>query len=122
MSNECFKVEAPGCDPLLFRRFISKTTDRLLESAIFNQMATMDLAPRCLYQDKETRIESFFEGRPLTIWELRNPKLSEMIMQKVCDFHHACRDTAQQIRPLNRERLALDVAIQDWGTAAKTKL
>jgi hypothetical protein len=29
--------------------------------------------PELHFQNKEYRIEGFFEGRPLTIWEMRNP-------------------------------------------------
>jgi len=58
----------------------------------------------------------------LTIWELRNPFLSKLIIQKMCDFHHGCREAAQAIRPLDPKNLAVDVAINDWGTQAKAKL
>jgi hypothetical protein len=43
--------------------------------------------PKMFFQNKKFRIEEFFEGRPLTLWEMRNPMIFENFARKICDFN-----------------------------------
>lgn len=41
------------------------------------------------YESNEVfRIEEFLEGRPLTFLELRNPFVSQTLMEKICDINN----------------------------------
>ena len=88
LSNACFRVELtpqsveqlktegkPMPDPalLLYRRFEQELTDRRIEQAIFATKSEDGSGPKLYFQDNEYRIEGFFEGRPISIWEMRNP-------------------------------------------------
>lgn len=43
--------------------------------------------PKMYFQNTEYRIEEFFEGRPLTIWEMRNPMVAAKVAKMLCDFN-----------------------------------
>ena len=50
-------------------------------------MSDQNLGPKLYFQNDEYRIESFFEGRPLTIWELRNPTVMRLLAKATFDFN-----------------------------------
>ena len=77
MSNAVYKVYINDAalshvEPqvLLYRKFECDFIDRNREHIIFKMMSDNKLGPELHYQDDEYRIESFFNGRPLTIWEM----------------------------------------------------
>jgi hypothetical protein len=91
LSNDCYRVEsahaAANPNVVFYRKFLTKTADRQMEAVIFKNASEKSGGPVCLYQCERFRIETFFKGRPLSIWELRSPCLARLIMQKICDFH-----------------------------------
>ena len=55
-------------------------------------------------------MESYFEGRPLSIWEMRNPffmlKFADMIFQY--NFNPHLHAAAQKVVPLDKDNLYID--------------
>lgn len=87
-------------------------------------MSDQGLGPKCLFYNDEYRIESFFEGRPISIWEMRSPVILNQILNCLVDFNFN-KDCVAKIaahRPLDNQNLAIDVAIKEWGPAVKARL
>ena len=63
--------------------------DRATEAAYFQCMSDSGLGPKLIAYDPDLlyRIEEFFEGRPLTIWELRNPVMMQSYAKAVFNMH-----------------------------------
>ena len=87
-------------------------------------MSEAGLGPKLIYGCSDYRIESFFEGRPLTIWELRNPVVMEETVKSLFAMHNNQRliDSIEEIIPKQPSRLGIDVAIEEWGPAVITKI
>lgn len=94
-SNAVFKVHIKdGLYPditeyrtLLYRRYEQELCDKRIEQAIFKAMSDDGSGPKMFFQNDKFRIEEFFEGRPLTLWEMRNPLIFENFAKKICDFN-----------------------------------
>jgi hypothetical protein len=50
-------------------------------------MSDGNLGPKMFFQNDKFRIEEFFEGRPITLWEMRNPMIFGNFAGKICDFN-----------------------------------
>ena len=92
LSNACYRVElreSEGVEPrvLLYRKFECEIVDKQIEATVFKAMSDSGLGPKLVFQNSEYRIESFFDGRPLTIWELRNPVIMDRYVQAIFDMH-----------------------------------
>lgn len=102
LSNACFRVEftkaflnklkesgkqAPETKVVLYRRFEQILTDKRVEQAVFLTKSEDGTGPKLYFQDKEYRVEGFFEGRPLSIWEMRNPLIYKKYGEMICDFN-----------------------------------
>lgn len=92
LSNACYKVqlldtikiddtEVPR--KLLYRKFENEVIDKKIEELIFRSMAEKGFGPKFIYQDSKYRIEEFIEGRPLSVWELRNPHMRQLFVKAV---------------------------------------
>jgi len=94
-SNACFKVsikedlhpEVSETRAVLYRRYEQQIIDKKIEQAIFGAMSENGTGPKMFFQNDVFRIEGFFEGRPITIWEMRNPVVSSSLAQQLCDFN-----------------------------------
>jgi len=49
----------------------------------------------CLLPNNEFRLKTFFKGRPLSIRELRNPRLAKLVKKNMWDFHNTTFITVQ---------------------------
>ena len=95
LSNACFRVWPKDESQLqlgvprvlLYRRFEQDLTDRRIEQAIFSVKSEQGTGPKLYYQNDTYRIESFFEGRPLSIWEMRNPLIQENYAKLMVDYN-----------------------------------
>lgn len=98
--------------------------NKQVESSLFEGMSEAGLGPKLMYGCATFRIEGFFDGRPLTIWELRNPVVMEEVVSAIFEFHHNNRaiDAIQAIIPMQRDRLGIDTAIDEWGPAVITRI
>ena len=103
MSNACYKVELAKDIPLtdkavprtlLYRKFECKIVDRQVEATIFQRMSDAGLGPQMYFQNEHYRIEGFFEGRPLTIWELRNPFFTQKFVETLFQLHEKSGNAA----------------------------
>ena len=92
LSNACYRVtfrDYAGEDRvLLYRKFESKVSNKEIEAIIFKYMSDQSLGPKLIFQNSNYRLEQFFNGRPLTIWEMRNPALMKFFARAIFKFHH----------------------------------
>jgi len=95
LSNACFRVKIKDDvakninEPrtLLYRRFEQELTDRRIEEAIFRTKSDDGSGPKLYFMNSEYRIEGFFEGRPISIWEMRNPLIYLEYARFICDYN-----------------------------------
>ena len=85
--GHCLEIEDPQTRTILYRRFELDLTDKRIEQAIFLTKSEDGTGPKLHHQAKEYRIEGFFHGRPLTIWELGNPMVYKAYANMICDFN-----------------------------------
>ena len=72
------------------------------------------MGPILIHSQDEYRIESFFEGRPLSIWEMRNPFFMSLVANALCDYNF--NRTARGLMPkLDENKLEIDKAIKEWA-------
>ena len=62
--------------------------DKQVEATIFACMSAKKLGPHLVFQNDAYRIESFFEGRPLSVWEMRNPVIMEATVKEIFKMHN----------------------------------
>lgn len=132
LSNACFRVELtpgateklkaegkqlPEISVLLYRRFEQDLTDKRIEQAIFESKSEDGTGPPLYFQNKEYRIEGFFEGRPISIWEMRNPMIYLKYAEIICDydFDKKAQEKIQQINPMDKGKLFVHQVIWEWG-------
>ena len=72
----------------LYRKFTGSGGDREIEEVVFRRMSESGLGPRLVFSSNEYRIEHFFAGRPLTIWEMKNPTIMKLMAEAIYSFHH----------------------------------
>ena len=92
LSNACYKVSTKdgiSADPpvLLFRKFEQELTDRRIEQAIFQTKSDDGTGPKLFFTDGTYRIEGFFHGRPISIWEMRNASIFLNYAEMICDYN-----------------------------------
>ena len=110
MSNAVYKVSlidgrAIEPDTLLYRKFLCEVVDKRVEAAIFESMSDQGLGPKLIFRCDEYRIEGFFHGRPLTIWEARNPLMMKYVAKAIFEFNfnQDAMDRVLALKPINRE-------------------
>ena len=77
-----------------------------------------------IYQDSTYRIEHFFDGRPVTIWELRNPFIAKKIIQAIVNFQYksGVMEVIKDRVPFDREKVGVDLGIDEWAPAAQERI
>lgn len=121
LSNACYRVSpkdpelAVLVEPsaLLYRKKVSEVVDKTQEAIVFEVMSAQGMGPQCFYQDDDFRIEQFFEGRPLSIWELRSPVILRKLMRALVSLHFnkEAIDQVQAHKPLDVSNLGIDAPI-----------
>jgi len=114
-SNACFKIELKteteleGSVPkmLLYRRYEQKVVDKRVEQAIFKAKSEDKSGPHLYFQNNEYRIEEFFVGRPISLWEMRNPSIRDNYAIQICkfNFHKLSNIYMNQVMPCNPKQL-----------------
>ena len=133
LSNACYRValnedvQLEGSEAArvyLYRKFECEIIDKRVEAAIFKCMSDADLGPKLIFQNSEYRIEDFFVGRPLTIWELRNPVLSEAYVKAIYDMHtkSGAAEAIDAIKPRDSSKTGVEIAIDEWGPAVVERI
>ena len=85
-TNEVFKVEAPGCKPVIFRKFGQcAIINRDTEHSTFLRVARAGLGPTCLSIGPGYRIEEFLSGHPMQRTEVDG--LVEPIAKQIAKLH-----------------------------------
>ena len=87
MSNACYRVETPGFEALLYRKFECQIVDRDVEAIIFRRASEQHLGPKLIFQNANYRIEEFLDARPLSIWEMRNPEILRNAIRTMFEFN-----------------------------------
>ena len=129
LSNACYRVsikkELTFCEPkvVLYRKFECQVIDKNLEAAIFKANSDAGLGPKLIFQNDSYRIETFFYGRPLTIWEMRNPNIMKSFASKIYQFH-TCQESVRALTTLypNKEKAGTEVAIDVWAPQVEAKI
>ena len=76
------------------------------------------------FQNNKFRIEGFFEGRPISIWEMRNPMIFNRYADIICRYNFS-EQTAKRINeilPLSKDNLFLGMVIKKWGPTLKSMI
>lgn len=123
LSNACYRVSSPGVQVILYRKFECKVIDKNVEALIFRIASEQELGPKLLFQCPDFRLEAFLEGRPLSIWEMRNPVFMDAFVDKIFNFNfnETLQTELAKILPLDRENLFADVAANKWGPEVKER-
>ena len=112
MSNACYKVSIidANCkviepDAVLYRKFLCEVIDKQVEATIFQSMSDQGLGPKLLFRNDQYRLEGFFHGKPLTIWEARNPRIMQLVAQAIFEFNYNqdAIDRVRAFKPIDRE-------------------
>lgn len=87
-------------------------------------MSAQGIGPKCIFQNDKYRIESYFDGRPISVWEMRNPTLLKLCINVFVafNFNRDAIDRLLAYKPLDTSRLELDVALKDWAPIVKKRL
>ena len=59
-----------------------------MEAAVFQAMSDSGLGPKLIFANEDFRIEHFVDGRPLSVWEMRNPLIMKQVCKAIYDFQH----------------------------------
>ena len=80
-------------------------------------MSDAGLGPKLVKQCETFRIEEFFSGRPLSIWEMRNPVIMSKVVNAIYNFHtrSGASEAVDALKPLAQSKMAVEIAIDDWG-------
>lgn len=125
MSNACYRVfsiKNEALTPLLYRKFSSKLGNKSVEAIIFKHASERGIGPKLIFQNGEYRIEEFLNGRPLTIWELRNPYIYGQIARMIFNFNHNTAILDQLTSVMPKTRLQHDMYMHEWAPEVKKLL
>ena len=96
MSNLTFKVGLSERhlahkhmrEKIVVRIYQSATGDCEMEAKIFNEMSRKGRGPKEIEGNEKYRVEQFIDGRPLTMFELRNPYIAKTILGMICETNY----------------------------------
>ena len=97
LSNACYRVELQDWVSLsdtaekrvfLYRKFECTVNNKEIEAIIFQNMSEKNLGPKLVFACDEYRIEEFFDGRPMTIWEMSDPVIMKIMARKIFEHHY----------------------------------
>lgn len=134
-SNACFKVEIspdlieqnPGFEGeriVLYRRFELQLNDSRIEHRIFKLLSDEGTGPKLLHSSDTFRFESFYPGRPVTVWEMRNPYVFCRVAEILCDynFNQKARETVQAVNPMIVSKLHIHEVVNEWTPNMEAKI
>lgn len=121
LSNFVMRVAHEGCQTVLYRVYENEHADAKLELAVFRAVSDEGIGPKLLFAGDNWRLERFFEGRPISIWEMRNPFLMNRVADLLFNFNwnQKVREEAAKIIPMNKDNLYIDMFIDDWAPSVK---
>uniref|UniRef100_A0A7S3ML58 Choline kinase n=1 Tax=Favella ehrenbergii TaxID=182087 RepID=A0A7S3ML58_9SPIT len=104
----------------LYRKFECEVVDKQIEATLFRCMSEAGLGPKLVFQSETFRIEYFFTGRPLSIWEMRNPVIVKKVVEELFNFHtkSGASEAIDAIKPRATSRMGVEIAIEEWGPAS----
>jgi hypothetical protein len=75
------------------------------------------------YYNNEYRIEEFFEGRPMSIFEMRNSIFLKKIAETICDYHENVELKNEMEKMVMKDEVYfVKTALYDWGKKVKARL
>ena len=74
--------------------------------------------------NKDYRIEGFFEGRPISIWEMRNPLIYLEYARFICDynFNTVAQKRIMEFKQIDENDLFIHQVLREWGPSLQSKL
>ena len=132
LSNACFRVHIPAGkfedikEPrtLLYRRFEQDLTDKRIEQGIFDIKSQNGTGPKLHFQNFVYRIEGFFEGRPLTIWEMRNKTIYRKYANMICDYNFSpeAHELVNKYDKMDPNKLFFHQVLNQWAPSLESKI
>lgn len=114
-------TEFDGPKTLLYRRFEQQLTDRRIEQSVFQIKSDNGSGPKNYFMNNEYRIESFFNGRPISIWEMKNKTIFRTCARTLCDFNFdkIVTQRINEIVPADPTKLSCISNLENWGNKLK---
>ena len=86
MSNVTYSIASKKLPSkkIVIRFFESKCADFQTEDKIFRLFGERGWGPKEIERSDTYRVEEFIDGRPLTMFELRNPFIGKSVMATIC--------------------------------------
>ena len=99
-------------------------TDKRIEEAIFKTKSDEGTGPKLYYMNSEYRIEGFFEGRPISVWEMRNPVIYLDYARFICEFNFSksARSKISTFNPMDPNNLFIHQVLREWGPSLLNKI
>lgn len=91
---------------------------------IFREASAEKIGPELLFEGDDFRIEAFFDGKPITVWEMRNPA----IMMQCCDmlarynFNPKIRAACELVEKCDKNKLYIDTQINSWAPEVQARI
>ena len=87
-------------------------------------MSDSGLGPKLVYSSDDYRIEHFIQGRPLSIWEMRNPVIMRSVVSALYEMHtkSGLSSALERVYPISESKLGVEVAIEEWGPACVDRM
>ena len=91
---------------------------------IFLAKAEEKTGPKLYCQNDKYRVEGFFEGRPITLWEMRNPSIFCKYSELICQFHFSklAQTYVSKVMPLEPNNLFIHQVIREQGSKLKCNI
>jgi hypothetical protein len=101
----------------LYRRFEQDLTDKRIEEAVFKIKSEDGTGPSLYFMNSEYRIESFYPGRPITIWEMRNQNIYTKFAEIICEYNFSENvvEAIKEFNPINPRNLFIHNILSNWG-------
>ena len=90
MSNVTYSIASKKLPSkrIIIRFFESKCADFMTEDRIFRLFGERGWGPKEIERSDTYRVEEFIDGRPLTMFELRNPYIGKKVMALICNTNY----------------------------------
>lgn len=123
LSNICYQVCAPGKVSILYRSFTNAIANKEVEAVVFKVCSEQNIGPKLLHQGTDFRLEEFFEGRPISIWEMRNPIIMNAFLEKIFryNWNEQLRTEVKKVSPVDINYFYCEIALKEWGPEVKEK-
>ena len=77
-----------------------------------------------IFQDDTIRIEEYFDGRPISIWEMRNKNIYARFAEMIChyNFNQRAKNEVQMHSPLDVQKLYFHQVLDKWAPSVLERI